>query len=243
VSISVSRGDDGGQVIRVSGTLEVNMTFSRRFEVEDPPTVVAGLLYDRLDSRGIDVGGAVASRLTPEKASVLTQISRPIADVVYPVLKNSHNHYAEFLFKMIGGASSPTPGANTASEARHAVKRCLDACGAPFEGCMMNDGSGLSRRNLIAPATLTATLASAWRNPMMREALYESMSIAGVDGTLRKRMKGTPAYNNVRGKTRTLRTVSALCGYVRTADGEPLAFAMLMHGYSFGAYKNVQNDV
>ena len=77
----------------------------------------------------------------------------------------------------------------------------------------------------------------------VRSALYESMSVAGVDGTLRKRMKGTPAYNNVRGKTGTLRNVSALCGYVTTADGEPLAFAMLMNGYNIGAYKNVQNDV
>ena len=243
ISISVSRGDAGGQVIRVSGTLGVNRTYSRTFEMEDPPTIVAGLLYERLGSRGIAVTGTVRGARAPERATVLTQISRPITDVLGPVMKSSHNHYAEFLFKMIGGASSPEPGVNTAEEARDAVNRCLDACGAPFDGCRMNDGSGLSRRNLIAPATLVATLASAWRNPMVRSALYDAMSIAGVDGTLRKRMKGTPAFNNVRGKTGTLRNVSALCGYVTTADGEPLAFAMLMNGYNIGAYKNVQNDV
>ena len=243
ISISVSRGDANGKGSRVSGTLGVNRTYSRTFEMEDPPTIVAGLLYERLSSRGITIVGTVRGGGTPERATVLTQISRPITEVLDPVMKSSHNHYAEFLFKMIGGASSPTPGVNTAQEAREAIHRCLDACSAPFDGCRMNDGSGLSRRNLIAPATLVATLASAWRNPMVRSALYESMSVAGVDGTLRKRMKGTPAYNNVRGKTGTLRNVSALYGYVTTADGEPLAFAMLMNGYNIGAYKNVQNDV
>lgn len=243
ISISVSRGEAGRQIIRVSGTLGANRTYSRAFEMEDPPTVVAGLLHDRLASRGIVVDGGVASRRTPERAALLTQISRPITEVLAPVMKNSHNHYAEFLFRMVGGASSPQPGVNTAAEARRAVDRCLEACGAETTGLMMNDGSGLSRRNLIAPGTLVAALSAAWRNPMIRAALYDAMAVAGVDGTLRRRMRGTPAYNNLRGKTGTLRNVSSLCGYVTTADGEPLAYAMVMNGYNIGGYKEVQNRV
>ncbi len=243
ISISVSVDEEGQQVVRVSGTLGVNKTFSRRYEIDDPPQVVAGILYDRLRARGIAITGGVRSGATSHGANLIAQIDHPISAVLDPVMKSSHNHYAEFLFKMIGGASSPRAGVNTAAEARAAVKRCMEASAAPFDGCMVNDGSGLSRRNLIAPATLVATLRAAWSNPIIRSGFYDRMSIAGVDGTLRKRMKGTPAYNNVRGKTGTLRNVSALCGFVTTADGEVLAFAMLMNGYNIGTYKSVQNKV
>lgn len=243
INISVSVESDGRQMVRVSGTLGVNKTFSRRYEIDDPPQVVAGILYDRLTARGISIAGGVRSGATSRGANLIAQIEHPISAVLLPVLKSSHNHYAEFLFKMIGGASSPQAGVNTAAEARNALKRCMEASAAPFEGCMVNDGSGLSRRNLIAPTTLVATLRAAWSNPIVRAGLYDAMSIAGVDGTLRKRMKGTPAYNNVRGKTGTLRNVSALTGYVTTVDGEVLAFAMLMNGYNIGAYKSVQNEV
>lgn len=243
VSIAVQKDEEGKQVVRVSGTLGVNQTFSRRYEVDDPPAVAAGVLFDRLNSRGITVAGSVRSSPTPSGAVTITQIDRPINHVLSPVMKSSHNHYAEYLFKMIGGASAPNPGRNTAAEARSAVARCMEASQAPFTGCKVNDGSGLSRRNLIAPATLVATLRTAWSNPLIRGALYKAMSVAGVDGTLRKRMKGTPAQGNVRGKTGTLRNVSALSGYVTTADGEVLAFAMIMNGYGIGSYKSVQNKV
>ena len=243
ISIRLDRGEDGEQIIRVSGTLGVNRTFSRRYEIDDPARVVAGILYDRLKARDIGVGGDVRSGQAAKGATMIAQIEHPISALLGPVMKSSHNHYAEFLFKMIGGASSPQVGVNTAGEARAAVERCVEASAAPFDGCMVNDGSGLSRRNLIAPTTLVATLRAAWSNPIVRAGLYESMSVAGVDGTLRKRMRGTPAHRNVRGKTGTLRNVSALSGYVTTKDGEVLAFAMLMNGYNIGAYKNVQNRV
>ena len=119
----------------------------------------------------------------------------------------------------------------------------MEASSAPFESCVVNDGSGLSRRNLISPQALVATLVAAYNNRPLWKALYEALSVAGKDGTLRKRMKGTRAEGNVHGKTGTLKNVSALTGYVTSADGEMLAFAMITNGYNVGTYKSVENKV
>ena len=73
------------------------------------------------------------------------------------------------------------------------------------------------------------------------QQFHNSLSIAGVDGTLRRRMVGTAAHNNVRAKTGTLRNVSALAGYVTTRDGEKLCFSIIWNGGSVGSYKMAEN--
>lgn len=78
------------------------------------------------------------------------------------------------------------------------------------------------------------------REPFFEE-YYSSLAIAGVDGSLRRRMIGTAAHNNVRGKTGTLRNVSSLGGYVTTRDGELLAFTILSNGPKTGSYKAAEN--
>ena len=91
---------------------------------------------------------------------------------------------------------------------------------------VINDGSGLSRNDLItANATVQLlTFMSKHRNfAQFRDAL----PIAGVDGTLRTRMRGTPAEGNVHAKTGTLAKARTLSGYVTTADGERLIFSIL----------------
>jgi D-alanyl-D-alanine carboxypeptidase/D-alanyl-D-alanine-endopeptidase (penicillin-binding protein 4) len=243
-TIKLTTDENGRQSISVSGTLAPNQTVSRQFEIANPPMIVAGMVRDRLLTRGITIDGTVTMGATPAKAAAIAQVERPLSEVLHPVLKDSHNHYAEFLFKMIGGATAPSTGsASTAEQARLAVTQCMAAAECEFGNCKMNDGSGLSRRNLISPDALVAALSSAYNNPLIFSALYESMSIAGIDGTLRKRMKGSRAAGNVHGKTGTLRNVSALTGYVTTADGEVMAFAMLMNGGNIGAYKDVQNNI
>src|SRR5207237_561010 len=84
---------------------------------------------------------------------------------------------------------------------------------------------------------------AAYHDQKVFKALFPIMSIAGVDGTLRKRMKGTYAEGNVHGKTGTLRNVSALAGYVTSRDGEMFCFAMLMNGGRHGDYRAVQDKV
>lgn len=243
IGITITTEDDGRQIVRVTGSMPANKTVSRRFEIRNPPLVVAGMFYDRLRTRGIAITGTIRTGTTAPKAKSLGEFRRPLVQVLEPVMKNSDNYYAEYVFKMIGGASAKSPKTPTAECSRTAVLQCMENCSVAFDRCVMNDGSGLSRRNLISPDALAATLQAAYRNRKLYNALYPVMSIAGVDGTLRKRMKGTRAEKNVHGKTGTLRNVSALTGYVTTADGDVVGFAAVMNGYNIGGYKSVQDKI
>jgi D-alanyl-D-alanine carboxypeptidase/D-alanyl-D-alanine-endopeptidase (penicillin-binding protein 4) len=108
------------------------------------------------------------------------------------------------------------------------AKAGLDPGEARFE-----EGSGLSRHNLVTPRALVGLLEFMRRH---REAavFWESLPVAGVDGTLRSRMRGTPAEGNLRAKTGSLSLVATLAGYVSTAAGERVAFALLLNNYTGG---------
>ena len=114
------------------------------------------------------------------------------------------------------------------------VQKFLAEAGIAPESLVIWDGSGLSRHNLITPnaaAQLYAFMnrhryASSWR---------DSLTIAGVDGTLQNRFKNTFAAGNVRGKTGTIDQVSALSGYLTTAAGEQLAFCVIVNALPAGS--------
>lgn len=243
IAISITADDEGRQIVRVTGTLAVNKTISKRYEIKNPPLIVAGMFYDRLRTRGIEITGAIRTGATPAATRAVAEFHRPLMTVLSPMMKNSDNHYAEYVFKMIGAVATREAAGNTADFSRTAIKQCMEAGPIGFKKCLLNDGSGLSRRNLLTAEALTGALTAAYHNPNIYRPLYSSMSIAGVDGTLRKRMKGSQAQGNVHGKTGTLRNVSALTGYVTSADGEILAFAALMNGYAIGSYKDVQDKI
>jgi len=95
----------------------------------------------------------------------------------------------------------------------------------------MADGSGLSRYNYIAPEHLVRLLRGMYRRKEF-PLFYECLPIAGVDGTLRSRLKGTRAENNVRAKTGSIANVRTLSGYIRTADGEMLAYSMQANNFT-----------
>ncbi len=100
----------------------------------------------------------------------------------------------------------------------------------PDAGWGLADGSGLSGSDLLTPRGLVALLAAMDRHPHAA-AFRDSLPIAGVDGTLEKRMKGTPAEGRVAAKTGTLRLANALAGYVTTVRGERLAFAIVVNNH------------
>jgi D-alanyl-D-alanine carboxypeptidase/D-alanyl-D-alanine-endopeptidase (penicillin-binding protein 4) len=92
------------------------------------------------------------------------------------------------------------------------------------------DGSGLSRHNLVTPRSVVTLLTYLWNHPdaAVKRSFYDSLPVGGENGTLEYRFRGTAqARGQVRAKTGTLSNASALSGYVRTADGTPLAFAIL----------------
>jgi D-alanyl-D-alanine carboxypeptidase/D-alanyl-D-alanine-endopeptidase (penicillin-binding protein 4) len=94
----------------------------------------------------------------------------------------------------------------------------------------MRDGSGLSRFNLISPHSVSLLLRYMSKHKYF-PYFYNSLSIAGKDGTLRRRMKKTPAEGVLRAKTGTVGYVRNLSGYVESEDGEIFLFSFLVNNY------------
>lgn len=106
----------------------------------------------------------------------------------------------------------------------------LSRVGVKKGDVLLEEGSGLSRRDVITPNATVALLGFMSRH-QLSDVYRAALPVAGVDGTLQNRMKATAAAGNVRAKTGTLRYVYTLSGYVTTAAGERLAFSILLNNY------------
>ena len=110
------------------------------------------------------------------------------------------------------------------------VRSFLQSIGIPDDGIIQHDGSGLSRHDLITPEAVVQLYTYMGKQSKFAQVWRDSLTIGGVDGTLRNRFKGTKAAGNVRGKTGTIDQVSALSGYVTTAGGQTLVFSFVVNG-------------
>ena len=119
----------------------------------------------------------------------------------------------------------------SADSGARVVRDQLLAWGARADGFVVRDGSGLSRYNVVSPETIIRVL-DAMRTGPHFALFHRSLPIAGVDGTVRNRMRGTAAANNVHAKTGTLNMVRSLSGYVTTAGGRPLLFSLLANHFT-----------
>lgn len=238
VSASSALLPSGIQRIFVSGSPGRNATATVYLNAAKPALFATGVFAHRLRSGGITIDGAVQERRAPPGARMVAQFRRPLSEIAGIVNKRSDNYIAEHLFKVLGATCGDH--ATTSARARRTVLDVLDSLGVSRRGCLFNDGSGLSRRNAVCAATQVELLRSVHALPWGRE--YRStLAIASYDGTIRGRMHGTPAANNVTAKTGTLRNVSSLTGYVTTADGELLAFCFMSNGPAVGSYKQLEN--
>jgi len=226
------------QVFTVSGNITSNQTISKSFPIRNVDATIAGIIHNRLQSGNVIITGSIEEKKKGANAILLTSFVRPFSDIISIVNKNSNNYYAEQVFKMIGGVKNKD--VNTAKNSRAIIKEILEINGV--NDVVLNDGSGLSRRNLITVEALVQLLIVAKTKKYFKE-FYNSMTVAGVDGTTRSRMKGTCAEGNCRAKTGTLRDASALAGYVTGVDGKEYAFAIISNGNNVGGYKKLENLV
>jgi len=236
VSISTSGSSSGMQVVSVSGRGSATSYLTMKY----PDMFVAGVLRHQLRLAGISVKGIIARKATPENAEIIGEFKHPLSYLVGLVNKNSDNFLAEHVYKLVGASAGGQK--NTGKVATETVKRVLSDNGIPVDGICIFDGSGLCRKNLFSAAVQTMLLNRALKLPFGQD-FKNSLSVAGVDGTLRKRMTGTYAASNLRAKTGTLRNTSALSGYSYTKDGEQLIFSIISNGPSVGEYKQLENRI
>ena len=200
--------------------------------VGNPTFWFASVLRNRFLTSGIDVTGEAFDiddvMPSPVRAGsvIHTYRSPTLAEIAQPLLKDSINLYGEAVLRL-NAAKGVLPTNDAALEG---LRMRMRAWGIADDAWQIIDGSGLSRRNAIAAEALVAILQrmhdASGTSPWMT-----ALPVAGRDGTLAGRMMGTPAEGNVRAKTGTMSNIRSLAGYVRTRDGENLAFAILADNF------------
>jgi D-alanyl-D-alanine carboxypeptidase/D-alanyl-D-alanine-endopeptidase (penicillin-binding protein 4) len=224
--------DLGSNTIRLSGTFPRGDRPRELFvAMKDPARYAATVLMEVLESRGILVTGGVAtsSAPLPDQTRVLAaHASPPMSEAVREVNKNSQNLHAEMLLRLLG---QRVKGEGSVEAAQEALEEFLDRLQVPRESWALQDGSGLSRSNLLSAHGLVALLVAMDRHPQAG-AFRDSLAVAGIDGTLEKRMTRSPARGRILAKTGTLRHANALAGYATTRTGSRLAFAILVNHHT-----------
>ena len=193
---------------------------------KNPAKAYLDAFHDALVRKSIRMDGAVRDSILPMPFKIDTLfilISPPLREILPAQMKQSQNQIAEILLRTIGLERG---GLGTADSARKIVAQQLLAWGVQPDGFVIRDGSGLSDQDLATPETIVRVLDRIQRDTAFA-TYYNALPIAGVDGTIDTRMKGTPAEGNVHAKTGTLAKARSLSGYVTTADGERLIFSIL----------------
>ena len=228
----------GESSIHVSGSLPPGAAPVRlTLTVHDSALWSARLLERALARHGIQVRGrarALHARdriapLEPERLHELGHLeSPPVLEMLRMLSKDSNNQYAQLMLLQAGALRSGA--GDTAARGLLAMAAWMARVGLAPGGAVLEEGSGLSRKNLLTPDAVSQLLTTMDRQPEAA-AFRALLPVAGVDGTLRARLRDTPAQGNLAAKTGTLRGTHALSGYVTTAAGERLAFAILRNNY------------
>lgn len=182
---------------------------------------------EALRQAGIGLQGSAVSEVSQQEGPTLTACSlgHTIGRVMEPLLKKSDNVMAECLFHRLAALSGHRKTAR--HQAAAVVDSLITRLGLSPRDYLIADGSGLSLYNYVTPELLVELLNHAYRTESVRQPLWDCLPVAGVDGTLAKRMRGTLAQGNVHAKTGTVEGVSSLSGYLTAANGHLCSFSII----------------
>lgn len=236
----------GTNTVSVGGSLAPGAApYYEYISVNDPTTLIAGLFRKSLAANGITVTGGTEFRTTPTSAQVLVDHqSMTLRQLLIPFLKLSNNLHAEILIKSMGRKVS---GQGTWPAGISALEAALPGLDANPLTMNLFDGSGLSRMDLLSPDLFVSVLRKA-RTKSWFQDWYAALPIAGVQdrfigGTLRNRMGGTAAANNLHAKTGSMTGVTALSGYVTNADGRKLVFSLMQNDFVSGPPRDIEDAI
>ena len=218
-----------GNLIHVSGNVTKETT--KTLSINDSKNFFFHTFVHRLKEKGVEAQ-SVAFADCPENDSLrvvtcLFTLERPIGEVLKQMMKESDNLCAESMFYHLAKnhAQKKRVSDDDGSDAINLFIK--DSLGLNPENYKIVDGSGVSLYNYISPRLLLEYLKYAHRHAEIFQPFYESLPIAGVDGTLEHRMKKTRAYRKVHAKTGSVTGVSSLAGYAKADNGHLLAFAII----------------
>jgi D-alanyl-D-alanine carboxypeptidase/D-alanyl-D-alanine-endopeptidase (penicillin-binding protein 4) len=223
--------DSIGATVTVSGTLAMGDSARLIIAYRHPADAFLAGFREALEARGIRFASRPMARrdTVGRPLDTLTVITSPAFSAVLPRMeKPSQNQMAELFFR---SAARVATGSGSADSAQAYGARLLASWGIGAEAVAYRDGSGLSRHDYLTPRAVVTVLDVMRRSPhfpLFRDAL----PVAGVDGTIANRMKGTPAQGNVRAKTGTLDKTRSLSGYLTTGDGRLVLFSLLCNNFT-----------
>jgi len=231
-------------VVYISGQMPVgDAGATNEVTVHNPAGLFTSFFRQALARHGITVGGKLRTvnwldrQAKPINYGNWVELglaeSLPMRDLAREVQKPSQNLYTDLLLAHVGEksrAADSRPEETSEELGVRALNRFLTEVGIQKGETFFEEGSGLSRDNLVSP-NATVTLLQFMSRHKCADDYLAALPIAGVDGTLKSRMKGTPAAGNVRAKTGTLRWANSISGFVTTAAGERLIFSLMLNRY------------
>jgi D-alanyl-D-alanine carboxypeptidase/D-alanyl-D-alanine-endopeptidase (penicillin-binding protein 4) len=248
----------GANAVEITGTLPLgDAGFRGGVAIPDPPLAFVSMLRDALLKRGVKIDGQLRTVTDRSGGSVQPRVpagfnsptgtinqfpveitslsSPPFATIATHTLKPSQNQYTELILRTLG-RTQPQLNSDTGRDRTDEelglviVRNFLRQAGIAENEVALDDGSGLSRNDLISASTTVQLLTYMSKHKYFAQ-FRDALPIAGTDGTLSTRMRGTPAEKNLRAKTGSLSSVASLSGYVTTAGGEHLVFSMMLNNY------------
>lgn len=248
--LAVTR-DLGEDVLTITGSIALDdRGYTGAIGISHPALLFVYLLRSALSQRGVSIKGrsrtqsydsGLSEAKNAQHASpieIATLQSPPFSLIAAQTLKPSQNLYTELILRTLGKVAAPPPVTSVPTSVSQttedlgieAVKAFLKTVGIQPEALVLNDGSGLSRDDMIT-ADASVQLLTFMSRHTHAAVFRDALPIAGVDGTLRNRLKNTAAENNLRAKTGSLSSAASLGGYVTTAAGERLVFSIMVNNY------------
>lgn len=232
----------GSRTLRLTGTIGADAApMTLRYGIDDPAHYAAWRMHGLLRARGVRVDGDIAVRhrpLTPAddpktregapvalpaEPAMLAELPVPsLAENMVRINKESQNLHTELMLRRVARQS----GSGSIADGQAALRRLMTEAGLPETGYHFADGSGMSSYNRLSPRASVGLLTWIARQPWGM-AWRETLPIAGQDGTLQRRFKGTILEGKLFAKTGSLNASRALSGYLTTRSGKTLIFAAL----------------
>ena len=211
-----------------SGVITDSSDQKEKLNLTNPYFYFLALFREHLAKENIFVKGENKIARLPENSVYLSSYNRRLDSVIVHLNKQSDNLSAEMLIYALALNDSGVPAIS--KNGIQSLKNFIDSLKLDPDEYSLADGSGVSRYNLLSTELLVNVLRYMYKSRYYF-LYYTSLPIAGVDGTLKKRMVNSPAQQNVHAKTGTLQGVSSLSGYIRTENNNLLAFSMMIENY------------
>ena len=230
----------GSNTLEISGTMAMgDKGFTGYIAFTHPAKMFVELLRKQLALKNIIVSGKSGLEADkPAQISATVEIatleSPPFSVIAAQTMKPSQNMFTETILWILGekfGRQS-SPMADSSTLGLNVLREWMKQIGIPADAVVSYDGSGMSRRDQVTPSSVVTLYTYMAKQSKHTQPWLDSLTVGGVDGTLKRRFTGTAAEKNMRGKTGTLDQVSSLSGYVTTASGEQLVVSIFVNGVS-----------